>query len=121
MWAAKDGTEVLMILDVNEPPDLLILDLDIRRVSGLRILECLKDHDFSMPVMVHDAGAFFESSCNDLAGFKAIVGGVLHECYPDRFDSFEKGNCLLAQEEKLNSQIRLSCIPERRNSCCGQF
>jgi hypothetical protein len=46
---------------------------------------------------------------------------VLHECYADRFDSFEKGNRLLAQEEKVNTGIGLSSIPERRNSCGGQF
>lgn len=121
VWIAKDGTVVLMILDVNEPPDLLILDMDIRRVSGLRISECLKDHDFSMPVLLHDADAFFESSCNDIAGFKAVVAGVFRECYSDRFVSFKKRNRLLAQEEELNTRIRLSSIPERRNSCGGQF
>lgn len=121
VWVGKDGTEVLMILDANVPPDLLIMDMDMQRVNRLRISEWFKDHDSSMPVLLHDADPFFENSCDDVAGFKAVVAEVLHECYPDRFDSFEKGNHLLTQEEKPNTRIRLSCIPERRNSCGGQF
>ena len=109
-----------MILGVNEPPDLLIMDMDIQRVNRLRISEWFKDHDPSMPVLLHEAHAFFEQSCNDVAGFKAVVAGVLRERYPDRFDSFERGNRLLAQEEKVNMRIGLSSIPERRNSCGGQ-
>jgi len=121
VWVGKDGTEVLMILEANVPPDLLIVDMDIQRVNRLRISEWFKDHDSSMPVLLHDADAFFENSCNDVAGFKAVVAGVLRECYPDRFDFFEKGNRLLAQEEELNTRICLSSIPEKRNSCGGQF
>jgi CheY-like chemotaxis protein len=121
VWVAKDGTEVLMILDANVPPDLVIMDMDIQRVNRLRISEWFKHHDSSMLVLLHEAHAFFEQSCNDVAGFKAVVAGVLRERYPDRFDSFERGNRLLAQEEKVNTRIRLSSIPERRNSYGGQF
>jgi hypothetical protein len=49
------------------------------------------------------------------------VAEALHERYPDRFDSFEKGNRLLAQKEKVNTRIGLSSIPERKNSYGGQF
>jgi CheY-like chemotaxis protein len=121
VWVAKDGTEVLMILEAKVAPDLLIMDMDIHRVNRLRISEWFKDHDSSMPLLLHKAHAFFEQSCNDVAGFKAVVAGVLRECYPDRFDSFERGNRLLAQEEKVNTRIGLSSIPERRSSCGGQF
>jgi DNA-binding response OmpR family regulator len=40
---AKDGREALRMLEVNELPDLLILDLEIPYVSGLEILKQLQD------------------------------------------------------------------------------
>jgi DNA-binding response OmpR family regulator len=94
---AKDGREVLRILDAGEPPDLLVLDLEVPDVSGLEILKKLQDRDLPLPVVVHTfvnesaghpavkkSAAFIEKTGENIDGLKAVIGGVLHKCYSER-------------------------------------
>ena len=94
---AKDGREVLMIINANNPLDLLILDLEIPYVSGLAILEQLQDRDPPLPVVVHTflteyanhpavqrAPGFLEKRGNNIDGLKATVAQVIEKWYPQR-------------------------------------
>ena len=97
---AKDGREVLRMTRADEPPDLLILDLDMPYVGGLAILEELQNRKCPLPVVVHTfltehakhpvvqrAAGFWEKRGNNIDGFKATVAQVLRKCYPHRFSS----------------------------------
>jgi DNA-binding NtrC family response regulator len=94
---AKDGREVLRILDAGEPLDLFVLDLEIPDVSGLQILKKLQDRDPALPVVVHTflneyanhpavmkSAAFVEKTGENIDSFKAVIGGVLHKYYQER-------------------------------------
>ena len=94
---AKDGRELLMMIDVDKPPDLLILDLDIPFVGGVVLLERLKDQVPSLPIVIHSflteysnhpavqqAAAFVEKRGN-IDRLKAVVVDVLRKRYPNRF------------------------------------
>jgi DNA-binding response OmpR family regulator len=94
---AKDGREVLKLLDVNERPDLLILDLEIPHVSGLDILKQLQERESLLPVVVHTfltdyanhpavqkAAAFVEKTGNNIDNLRAVILGVLQNWYPER-------------------------------------
>jgi DNA-binding response OmpR family regulator len=109
---ARDGRDVQIILNGNESPDLLILDLHIPNVDGLQILEWLKDHDRFMPVIVHtyhteyanhpavrEAAAFFEKTGNNIDSFKAVAAGVLRKWYPDRFECLEKPDYVMTEQD----------------------
>jgi DNA-binding response OmpR family regulator len=93
---ARDGREVLTMIDVDTPPDLLILDLDIPFVNGLAILERLQDRARPLPVVIHSflteyvhhpavqrAAAFVEKKGN-IDRLKAVVVDVLRKWYPHR-------------------------------------
>lgn len=95
--AAGDGREVLGITEGAEPPDLLILDLDLPYLNGLTLLDRLHDRSPLLPVLVHaflpeDAGnldighaaALVEKS-GDTDRLKAAVDDVLAKFYPHRF------------------------------------
>lgn len=94
---ARDGKEILMMLDVNEPPDILILDLEIPLLDGLEIVEVLHERVPPLPVVVH---AFLAEHSNEPALKKAAalvekkgdtnllkktVLEVLENYYPERF------------------------------------
>ena len=94
---AKDGRELLMMIDVDKPPDLLILDLDIPFVGGVVLLERLKDQVPSLPIVIHSflteysnhpavqqVAAFVEKRGN-IDRLKAVVLDVLRKRYPTRF------------------------------------
>jgi len=94
---AKDGREVMMIIEGSDPPDLLILDLDAPYVGGSMILERLRIRNPPLPVVVHAfptdytgslseprVAAFVEKS-GDTDRLKAVVTDVLRELYPRRF------------------------------------
>ena len=49
---AKDSQEVTMMIDVNEPPDLLILDLEMPLGDALDVLEWLQARLPPLPVVV---------------------------------------------------------------------
>ena len=97
---AKDGREVLKMAAADEPPELLILDLDMPYVTGVAILEELQNRKSPLPVLVHTffteqakhpavqkAAGFWEKRGNNIDGFKATVAQILRKCYPHRFSS----------------------------------
>lgn len=95
---AKDGREVLRMTSADEPPELLILDLDMPYVSGVTILDELQKQKSHLPVVIHtlltehakhpavqSAASFLEKRGDNIDGFKATVEQVLRKCYPHRF------------------------------------
>ena len=95
---AKDGREVLRMASVNDPPELLILDLDMPYVSGMTILDELQRQKSPLPVVIHTfyteysnhpavqrAAGFLEKRGNNIDGFMATVKQVLRKFYPHRF------------------------------------
>ena len=95
---AKDGREVLRMTRADDPPELLILDLDMPYVSGMTILDELQKQKSPLPVLIHTflteyskhpavqrAAGFLEKRGNNIGGFKATVEQVLRKCYPHRF------------------------------------
>jgi DNA-binding NtrC family response regulator len=96
--SAKDGKEVLRIASVDPVPDLLILDLDMPYVDGVKILEQLKDRVPSMPIVIHttsleyeghaavrEAAAFMEKTGDNINHLKKLVEETLRRYYPHRF------------------------------------
>jgi len=94
---ARDGREVLMMLDVNEPPEVLVLDLEIPLLNGLEIVEILYERVPPLPVVVHaflaehsnepalkKAAALVEKK-GDTSLLKRAVLEVLEHYYPERF------------------------------------
>lgn len=95
---AKNGREVLRMIDVADPPELLILDLDMPYVSGLAILEEIENLKLKLPVIIHTfcmeyekhpavqrAAGFWEKRGNNIDGFKTTISQVLRKYYPHRF------------------------------------
>ncbi len=95
---ARNGREVLRMTDADDPPELLILDLDMPYVSGLTILEELENRKSPLPVMIHTfrmeyekhpavqrAAGFWEKRGDNIDGLKATVTQVLQKYYPRRF------------------------------------
>jgi DNA-binding response OmpR family regulator len=95
---ARNGREVLRMTDADDPPELLILDLDMPYVSGLTILEELENRKSPLPVMIHTfrmeyekhpavqrAAGFWEKRGDNIDGLKATVTQVLRKYYPRRF------------------------------------
>ncbi len=95
--AAGDGREVLAMLQGPDPPDLLVLDLEMPYLGGLEILAWLREHRPTLPVVIHsfapenatdpvlqDAAAFVEKSGDNINNFKATIHEVLRRNYPER-------------------------------------
>jgi len=94
---AKDGQEVLTILEAEKPPDLLILDLEIPHGDGVEILQQLQSRRPPLPVVIHTflaehsnqaalekAAALVEKK-GDTDCLKTTVVEVLKKHYPSRF------------------------------------
>jgi DNA-binding NarL/FixJ family response regulator len=94
---AKDGREVLSHINGDDPPDLLILDLEIPFVDDLGVLARVQDHRPPLPVVIHTflpesadpptgpkADAFLEKK-GDTDFLKAVVAEVISKYYPQRF------------------------------------
>ncbi len=92
---SRDGRDVLRMTNVDNPPDLLVLDLDMPYPSGLAVLEQLQDRELPLPVVVHTflteyanhpavqrAAGFWEKRGNNIDGLKATVAQVLQKWYP---------------------------------------
>ncbi len=86
-----------MIIHGKEPPDLLILDLEIPYVDDLEILARAQDQRPPLPVVIHTflpestdppngpkAEAFLEKR-GDTDFLKAVVAEVISKYYPHRF------------------------------------
>ncbi|NSW87639.1 MAG: response regulator [Syntrophobacteraceae bacterium] len=93
---AKDGDEVLNIVDGKDPPDLLILDLEIPSGGALDILDRIHRRTPLLPVVIHsfltensgmlgdrNTDAFVEKSEN-IDRLKAAVADMLKKFYPKR-------------------------------------
>lgn len=92
---ARDGREVLVLAEGAEPPDLLILDLDMPYVNGSTILDRLRERNPLLPIVIHaflaehagnmrHAAALVEKSGNT-DQLKSAVEEVLQRFYPHRF------------------------------------
>jgi DNA-binding response OmpR family regulator len=95
---ARDCREVLMMLDVSDPPDLLILDLEMPSGDSIQVLERLQTRVPPLPVVIHaflaehvnqpalrHAAALVEKR-GDTDRLKFAVVEVLKRHYPERFD-----------------------------------
>jgi DNA-binding NtrC family response regulator len=93
---ARDGRDILRRMNVDGPPDLLILDLEIPYVGGLTILKRLTRRYPHLPVIIHtfptedandpivqNAAAFVEKMGNT-DRLKQEIERVLREYYPHR-------------------------------------
>lgn len=94
---ARDGRELLNLLCGDEPPHLLILDLEIPYLDELEIWVLLKDRRPPLPVVIHTflpeypehltvplAAAFLEKK-GDTDELKAIVADLIRQHYPQGF------------------------------------
>jgi len=94
---AKDGRELLRMLNDNDSPDLLVLDLELPDVSGLQILMQLQDRKPLLPIVVHtfctedadhpvvkEAAAFVEKTGDHIDSFMAVIERVLEDYYPQQ-------------------------------------
>ncbi|AFM25386.1 response regulator [Desulfomonile tiedjei] len=92
---AKNCSEVLSMVDANDPPDLLILDLEIPFGNGLQILERMQARVPPLPVVVHAflaeyvnqpalrlAAALVEKR-GDIHILKSAVVEALERIYPE--------------------------------------
>ena len=61
---AKDGQELLALMEAEKPPDLLILDLEMPHGDGLEILQHLQTRLPPLPVVIH---AFLAEHSNQAA------------------------------------------------------
>jgi CheY-like chemotaxis protein len=67
--AARDGREVLQLLDGENPPDLLILDLELPYVAELKVLELLHEKLPTLPVLIHSFPPDAEQNLPEAAAF----------------------------------------------------
>jgi len=96
---AADGRDLLRKITIANPPDLLILDLEIPYAGGPAILERLRRVNSGLPVIIHafateDAThpavqrtAAFVEKMGNTDRLKATVLEVLKEYYPNRFST----------------------------------
>ena len=91
---ANNGLEVLKMIAV-EPPDLLVLDLDMTYLDGVEILNQFKNMNQSVPVIVHTlltiyedhpviqrtAAAFLEKNENNINNLKEKIADLLRKNY----------------------------------------
>jgi len=67
--AARDGREVLNLVHGENPPDLLILDLELPYVAELKVLELLQEKLPSLPVVIHSFPPETDSNLPEAAKF----------------------------------------------------
>jgi CheY-like chemotaxis protein len=100
--AARDGREVLERIDGEDPPHLLILDLEIPYLDEPEVWARLKDRQPPLPVVIHTflpeyptnltlpiAAAFLEKK-GDTDLLKAMVAEVIEKHYPGGVPAREK-------------------------------
>jgi len=95
---AKDGQEVLALMEAEKPPDLLILDLEMPHGDGLEILQRLQTRLPPLPVVIHaflaehsdqaalDRVAALVEKEGDTNCLRTTVLEVLRKHYPTRFE-----------------------------------
>jgi DNA-binding NtrC family response regulator len=95
---AGDCRELSSFIEASEPPDLLIVDLEMPCSGGPEAIETLLARNPLLPVVVHTflseeaaqevcerAAAFLEKRGNNIDHLKATVSTVLRKYYPHRF------------------------------------
>ena len=94
---AADGRDLLRKINTADPPDLIILDLEIPYSNGPAILERLRRANSKLPVIIHafateeashpavQRTAAFVEKMGNTDRLKATVLEVLKEYYPNRF------------------------------------
>jgi CheY-like chemotaxis protein len=99
---AKDGQEVLALMEAEKPPDLLILDLEMPHGDGLEILQRLQMRLPPLPVVIHaflaehsnqaalDKVAALVEKKGDTNCLKTAVIEVLKKHYPRRFEDMQE-------------------------------
>ena len=95
----SDGREIIKTISVK-PPNLLILDLDMPYVEGVRILEHIRKRNLCIPVVIHSFPAAYadhptiqnqtvfvekDGNNNNINNLKAAIAKALREHYPHRF------------------------------------
>jgi CheY-like chemotaxis protein len=101
---AKDGQEVITLVEAERPPDLLILDLEMPHGDGVEILQRLLTRLSPLPVVIHaflaehsDQAALEKVAAlvekkGDTDCLKNTVMEVLKKHYPGRFEGIvERG------------------------------
>jgi DNA-binding NtrC family response regulator len=94
---AKDGQKLLMMVNLDDRPDLVILDPEIPYGGELAILDQINKKDPPLPIIIHTflteyashpsierVGAFVEKRGN-IDHLKEAVSRVLQTCYPGRY------------------------------------
>jgi DNA-binding NtrC family response regulator len=92
---AKDGREVMVRINGEDPPHLLILDLEIPYLEEPEVWSCLKERQPTLPVVIHTflpeyptnltlpiAAVFLEKK-GDTDRLKAVVAEVIEKYYPE--------------------------------------
>ncbi len=99
---AKDGQEVLALMEAEKPPDLLILDLEMPHGDGLEILQRVQTRLPPLPVVIHaflaehsnqaalDKVAALVEKEGDTNCLRTTVMEVLRKHYPSRFEGMPK-------------------------------
>ncbi len=100
---ARDGRELFNLLDCDNPPQLLILDLEIPYLEELEFWTWLQDRQPPLPVIIHTflpeypvhltlplAAAFLEKK-GDTDELKALVAEVIDKYYPQQSGRIRKG------------------------------
>jgi len=96
---ANNGPEVLKMM-IAEPPNLLILDLDMTCLDELEILDQFQNMKQSVPVVVYTlltayedhpliqktAAAFLEKNGNNINSLKEKIAEVLRKNYRHKFN-----------------------------------
>ena len=99
---AKNSREVVESVCHADPPDLVILDLDLPDAGDPAVLVEIRDCRPTLPVVVHtflseyknhpailSSGTFVEKDGTNIDGLKNVVLDLLHKCYPQRIRSAE--------------------------------
>jgi len=94
---AKDGIELIDIVNGDPPPDLLICDLEMPFSDGVETLEQLQVLRPKLPVIIYTfltehashkaisrVAAFLEKTGDDVEKLKKAVTEALKQNYPDR-------------------------------------
>jgi CheY-like chemotaxis protein len=94
---ARNGREVLQCINSSEPPDLLILDLDLPDMGQMPILEEIQKRMPTVPVVVHtflseylnhppilSNVSLVEKQGTNIDSLKNVVLDILRKSYPRR-------------------------------------
>ncbi len=94
---ARDGRELMAMMEEGPIPDLLILDLDLPYVDGIEALERLRDLEARIPVVIHTflteyaghpaiqgAAGFVEKRGDNIHRLRATVAEVLQRHHSSR-------------------------------------